>query len=240
MSLTEAANGVETPSTVSYKDQMVGEGKKYATEDDAYKGLVHVNEHAKRLEEENRVLSESKISMNEVLEEIRKPKSNDFELEASEEVAPTPPSFSMEDVTKTVNETLARNATESKAETTTAASISALGEAYEGREAGLRAIKEITQANPALKGTLDTLAATDPAALVTFVTGMKPKAPDGSNAPGGSTETGVPYKDNGLTWAQCQEMRKADPKTYSSPAFRVKMGQAAAKAEAEGRDFFDN
>lgn len=63
----------------NFKDMYVGEGKKYATEADAFKGLHNAQEHLSRLEQENaqlREVAQKAKTTEELLAELRK-KQND-------------------------------------------------------------------------------------------------------------------------------------------------------------------
>ena len=50
--------------------------------------------------------------------------------------------------------------------------------------------------------------------------------------------TGAPIAPTGLTWEQCRQIRKDDPRKYASPEFRQAMEAAANLAAAKGVDYF--
>ena len=93
-----------------------------------------------------------------------------------------------------------------------------------------------------IKRVIDDLSMTSPDSMVKFITGIVPvdQAPQ-SNTPGVDTSAAPPVAFNGeLTWAKCREIRKENPKLYSSPQFRQQIEAAANKAAERGVDFFAN
>jgi len=68
----------------NFKDMYVGEGKKYATEEDAFKGLHNAQEHLSKLEQENaqlREVAQKAKTTEELLAELRAKKDDELKGE---------------------------------------------------------------------------------------------------------------------------------------------------------------
>ena len=90
-----------------------------------------------------------------------------------------------------------------------------------------------------IKNVIDNLSLTSPDAMVKFITGITPAGTTvEGNTPGVNASTGAPIAPTGLTWEQCRQIRKDDPRKYASPEFRQAMEAAANLAAAKGVDYF--
>ena len=90
-----------------------------------------------------------------------------------------------------------------------------------------------------IKDTIDRLSLSSPDAMFKFITGVTPANPLAEGyTPGVDVSLAPTIGAGGLTWAQCREIRKDNPKKYASAEFRQSIEAAANAAASKGVDFF--
>ncbi len=197
-------------------DELVGEGKKYATVEELVKGYSHSQAHITKLETENgdlRVKTEASKSIEQVLEELRNPQSNGDSNNNAQEQDPAPASNEQPNVSDEVAKQLA--ALQQKQ--TSQSNIDKVSQTLQSKF-GSKA-KEVFDAKAAELGVdLEALAAQSPA-LVLQSFGVSDVAPSASAvSPTGdvrsnATHDGVTAEEG--TKTHLQQLRKAGKLTRS-------------------------
>lgn len=218
----------------NYVEQLVGEGKKYASVEELAKGTLHANQFIETLKTEKQELEEklgiqqAQTSHLETIESLLKesiqPKQEP-EPVVTEPVQPKAepepvkePNTIPVDVTLRMNQ-FAKQAVDKYGDAATAGKYL---QEYIGGDKGKQAL--VTQ-----------LMQTDPDALLKIL-------PDGNQSksfsPTGSTvATPTPSDYQGMTKSQADQVRKENRRLYESPAFQTKLLKARADAKAAGINF---
>jgi len=247
--LTDAMETVETKpveteeATPSEKPQflnnLVGEGKKYRDADDLAKAYHHANIHIDELKSDLEEFKGGKELLNEVLDEIRNSNPEESTEVSAPPKAPAEAQIQTEDVAKLVSDEFSRKEQETQAKNNVQLSFEKLTEVYGSQSNAKAAVAKTIGNDEHIKNTIDNLSLTSPNAMVKFITGVTPvESLAEGNTPGVDAAASSPIGVGGLTWAQCREIRKADPKRYNSPEFRQSIEAAANSAAAKGVDFF--
>ena len=235
--MSEFSDGATTPNepaetpevqTENYLEQFVGEGKQYATIEEAATGLakkaVHADKHVETLLSEKQALEA----------QVQKARSIDDILEAISQQAPEPAPVTPEtpvvtetpvDVDSIIGEIEKRNANAAAAakrqEAVQAAWDKLVDPAVFGSmEAAKQAVQQYIGGNESRKALVDTMAVADPDNLIKI---LKPNRVDTTfteNHESASFE-GVPQ--GALTWEYCKHIRKEKPELYNSKAFQQRM-----------------
>ena len=247
--LTDAMETVETKpveteeAVLSEKPQflnnLVGEGKKYRDADDLAKAYHHANLHIDELKSDLEEFKGGKELLNEVLDEIRNSNPEESTEVSAPPKAPAEAQIQTEDVAKLVSDEFSRKEQETQAKNNVQLSFEKLTEVYGSQSNAKAAVAKTIGNDEHIKNTIDSLSLTSPNAMVKFITGVTPaESLAEGNTPGVDAAASSPIGVGGLTWAQCREIRKADPKRYNSPEFRQSIEAAANAAAAKGVDFF--
>lgn len=228
--LTELAEKVEPVTPQTYHDTMVGDGKQYASDEDLAKGKANADLHIKELQDKLDDLQENQSTIDEVLEEIRKPIS--VEDDDGQGTPAPAASVNPDEVVNLVDKRIdAKNAV-ANAKANSASTLALLTEHYGSETAALRAVKKASGGNPIFVKTIDDLGNTAPTTCVQFVTSRAPKEEGGINTPGvsdnGSAESIIAIGD-GFTYSYCKKVRAESPAEYKTPEFRSKMEAAVVK-----------
>tara|TARA_R110000751_G_scaffold270515_1_gene370293 strand:+ start:7328 stop:8107 length:780 start_codon:yes stop_codon:yes gene_type:complete len=233
---------IETKVEDDFINNLVGEGKKYNNTNDLAKAYHHASMHIDELKSDLDEYKGGKELLNEVLDEIRS--SN---TEEREEVSVAPktqiePRIQTDNVAKIVDEEFAKREVLAAKKANVETSMNKLREVY-GSDTNIKvAVSKAIGNDSNVKRVIDDLSMTSPDSMVKFITGIVPvgNTPQ-SNTPAVSTSVAPPVAYDGeLTWAKCREIRKENPKLYSSSAFRSQIEVAANKASEKGVDFFAN
>jgi len=247
--LTDAMETVETKpveteeATPSEKPQflnnLVGEGKKYRDADDLAKAYHHANLHIDELKSDLEEFKGGKELLNEVLDEIRNSNPEESTEVSAPPKAPAEAQIQTEDVAKLVSDEFSRKEQETQSKNNVQLSFEKLTEVYGSQSNAKAAVAKTIGNDEHIKNTIDSLSLTSPNTMVKFITGVTPvESLAEGNTPGVDAAASSPIGVGGLTWAQCREIRKADPKRYNSPEFRQSIEAAANAAAAKGVDFF--
>ena len=205
----------------SFKSRFVGEGKKYASEDEAFKGLHNANAHIGRLETENAELREQAAkakTADELLAAIR-----ERDTDSDDKV---PPSNTV-GVRAVVREELRASQEGNTRQTNILAASDKMKEVY-GSEATVKLKEKAAELNMSIEDMMN-VAAKSPSG---FMTWFQPRADqqsqptlqgDRKNLGDDSTSAKVG------TYKHYQKMRKENPGLYNQPATQMEMHDNASK-----------
>jgi hypothetical protein len=246
--LTDALEAVEvTPTTVeaeapaaaTYKDGLVGEGKKFAKDEELAKAYHHANLHIEELKSDLDEYKGGKELLNEVLSEIRNSSTEESVDTSPLPQGPVEAQIQSEDVAKIVSAEFIKKEQEAEAKANVSESFKLLTELYGGAGQAKAAVAKTINGDDHIKGVIDNLSLTNPAAMAKFVTGMTPAAEAAEgNTPGVNEGSMAAPPPAGLTWSKCRDIRKENPRLYKSQEFRRSIEAASAAASAKGIDFF--
>ena len=246
--LTDALESVESPAPEAeavnegaeeFLNNLVGEGKKYNSANDLAKAYHHINIHVDELKSDLDQYKGGKELLNEVLDEIRNSNTEESIPISAPPQAPVETRPQTEDVAKLVSDEFSRKEREAVEKRNVQNSFEQLTKIYGSESQAKAAVAKTISGDNNIKGVIDNLSLTSPDAMVKFITGITPAgtAVEG-NTPGVNASTGAPISSVGLTWEQCRQIRKDDPRKYASPEFRQAMEAAANLAAAKGVDYF--
>jgi hypothetical protein len=239
--LTEALVPQTQEEHQNYLELLVGEGKKFKTVEDLAKSKLHADKHIADLQEELEELRQHKSTMDEVLAELRKSKPTQVEPDPATVAAPVP--VKGEDVTKIVDEHLSAREKQKLFRDNTYGLMTKLIEKYGSKEEAAKAVAAFHQNKEHLKQMLDNLGGTDPDEAFALITNRTPAGAPAviSNTPGAGNRASadsVVASVSGLTWSAAKKIKKENPAYYKSKEFQDALVNAAAKAQAQGKDFF--
>ena len=248
--LTDALATVEAPATdpvatepaskeEPFLDTLVGDGKKYKSTDELARAYHHANLHIEELKGELGEVRGSKEALSELISEIRNSQPEErVEAPAPPQVA-AEPQVQTADIANIVEQQILVREEEAQKKANVSISLQKLVDVY-GSEAQVKAaITKAVNQDPAAQKTIDDLSMSSPELTVKFVTGLIQPTEPVVNNPGVESVQESPIPINGtLTWAQCRELKKSNPREYNSPAFRQRIEAAAAAAADRGEDFF--
>jgi hypothetical protein len=246
--LTDALESVEPPApevkavtedAEEFLSNLVGEGKKYSSANDLAKAYHHINIHVDELKSDLDQYKGGKELLNEVLDEIRNSNPEESTPISATPQAPVETRPQTEDVAKLVSDEFSRKEREAVEKRNVQNSLEQLTKIYGGESQAKAAVAKTIGSDNHIKGVIDNLSLTSPDAMVKFITGITPAgtAVEG-NTPGVNASTGAPIAPTGLTWEQCRQIRKDDPRKYASIEFRQSMEAAANVAASKGIDYF--
>ena len=225
-----------------YLNNLVGEDKKYKTADDLAKAYHHANMHIDELKSALDEYKGGKDLLNEVLDEIRSSSTEESVETPAPPKATVEPRIQTDDVAKIVGEEFSKREQAATVANNVGVSMDKLRELYGSDTKVKVAVTKAINGDDNIKRVIDDLSKTSPDSMVKFITGIVPVEQDPqSNTPGVDASAAPPVAFEGdLTWAKCREIRKENPKLYSSPQFRLQIETAANKAAERGVDFFAN
>lgn len=224
-----APTGEETEIDISknYKEEFVGEGKKYSTEDAAFLGLANQEMHIKRLERENATLRQTTAaqqSLESLVTKLAEHKSAPVQQaiveERDEQATPN--------IEETLNSLLTRRETEARharnAQTVKETLVKTFGPNY---------VVHLTQKASELgmsTEAMNVLAAQSPAAFLTLV-GAASKAADQQILPPTSSMTtqARPAVSGQKTRSYYRQLMKSDLQKFLSPSIQNEMHEQATR-----------
>ena len=236
-----------TPENEDFRSKLVGEGRKYKSDNDLAKAYINADLHIRELQDKLDDQDAQKQLMNEVLTRLRNKADNvqdDGDDTRGTEPPAKRPEVKPENVAEAVKQALELERKADTAKSNTAKAFELIMAHFNGnRDEAAKAVNASWKGKKELKEVLDRLAATDPESAVKFVLGTNVSNPNQApNVPGLDkvSSPDVVVDMNSLTWAQAKEVRKKNPTKYKSPEFRKALEQAAARAAAQGKDFYAN
>lgn len=237
----------EVPNTPdpaqNFHESLVGEGKKYASDEELARGYTNADLHLRELRDDLETERKDKSMLKEVLDELRKSPAQNNGVQDAQDNNASATTPQTDDVKQIVREAITEDEMIRKATANRQESLDKIVEAYGSKEQAAVAVRTYIGRDTAKKELLDNIGNTDPDSFFKLVTGtVPPTTPNEPNTPGikdaGSPSVVLKGGDQ-LTWAKCKEIKKSDPPLYKSLEFRHKMEQAVAAAQAAGQDFFN-
>ena len=226
----------DTPPA-SYVEALVGEGKKFKDLEALAKSKLEADRHIKDLSDTVNDLKDKGNTYQEILEILKKTP-----------IVEAPTSSSLADIGEVNIDKLIESKLEAKelnklAGENTDKSLADLYKVYGSEAKGKQALKKAAGGDKAIQSMLTLLGSKNPEAFVKYVTAQVPTdtSTTSVNTPGleNTFSPSAAIRDSdGLTWTKAKEIRKTDPKRYSSATFRQQLNDAAAKHERLGKDFY--
>jgi len=247
--VAEATPADQAPS--DFLSQYVGEGKKYANEQELAKAHAHAQEHIKKLETENSSYAEDLVKTNERSEKLES-KVEDIVTRLGKEStttdttpAPQPtvadaPSVTPDDLDSRVAAAL-QNIHTAQQKADNVKKSSDLLQAEFGADKLPEIIKTVVAGNPTKQKLIDQLAEQSPEEVLNYIKAIRPaeavpktdsvtlKAP--TQSPKDFTSELQPD-----TWGYYQDLRRKNPREYEKQ--RLRLNTLVKKYKSEGRDFF--
>lgn len=226
--------------TENYLADLVGEGKKYSTIEEAAKALAkkarHADEFIETLKvEKQQVLNElaetkGKVQTAQELLELmreREPAGNNISTDSLEE---TPrQSMTQEDVAKTIDGILQQREAQAKRKAAFESSFEKLTEAFGSAAAAKERVASFIAADPANKVIVDTVGISNPAKLIKMIKEDLGEPEEFSPARDTGSVTRFDKATSGLTWSKAKEIKKSTPALYNSVKFQKKLQEAIDK-----------
>lgn len=224
-------------------DQLVGEGKKFKTQEDLARGKLESDQFIAQLQRELAGLREDlnqRVRMEELLERLEETRSNDGtnsnETNHSSGERPNDP-----DLETLINKTISKREQQNTANQNVAEVRKAL-EGYFGEdyEAKLKAKAEELSLPIA---ELNDLAKKSPKAFLELV-GVREQGKGGTYTPPTSRTLSsdrmglTPQSSGSKTYSQYEALRKSNPTEYWSPSTQLQLHKDAIAAANKGEDFF--
>jgi hypothetical protein len=218
----------ETPGdeVKNHLSELVGEGKKYKTEEDLAKAYLNADNFIETLKGEKREL-ESEVGKAKTIEDVLKAinVSDQTQPESTPPLVPEPipdetggqPTPSV-DINQAVAQVLAQQKKVDNENTNVKSAWDQLDTAFGDRDKAKVAVREYIDGDDNVKQVLDLLGKTNPNKLVEMVTATTKKSNvsfidiDGNS---NSNEESIIQNDK-LTWDSLAALKKKDPQTYWS------------------------
>jgi len=230
------------PQEESLVDQLVGEGKKFATIEDLAKGKLAADSHIDNLESQHKELTaelEKRLTAEEQVEKMLKDRQNQEGQEKPKEEGETAPSISEDKIAELVRETVAQDKTEAQAQANEDAVNTRLQEAY-GEKAKERLEAKAKELSVSVNFLKD-VARKSPSAFYSTI-GLEPQKSSAPRHTTGTIDTSQlenqPVGGSGPTpgtYKWYNEMRKSDPKGYWTATVQK---QLFADRKEKGQDFY--
>jgi len=223
-------------------EDWIGEGKKYATQEDALRSVPHAQKHIDQLEKSYAKLkeefdkaqsaAEQAAKLDEITELLKQGATKPTPSDNSEESKGVTPEALEELIKSRVPEYIERATTQKQQETNVQAVQSHLVERFGGEQAARKALEEkATELGISLTDMKDMAAKSPKAVLAYFPTQGQPNRGMQSSANTEAMSATSSAREG--TWAFYETLRKTDPKTYWKPATQQRlMKDRAEKGEA--------
>jgi len=242
---TETTTQQQGESASSYFDRLVGEGKKFATPEEAIEALGKKAEHAdsfiEELKNEKRILEDQYKEVNTKVmtqEEIFNAILNKDDTSLKEnnqdaQTVVTEEKFTPDQVKKIVDSVLQEKEQVRESEAKVKKAMEYLEEQFETSEKVRDVINAFVGDSEEKRTVVDTLALTDPERLAILLKG----SPDAVNfTRNGEHKSGFPTQDalrgqDQLTWSEAKKIKRENPVYYRSIDFQKKMNNAIALDE---------
>lgn len=239
----EIASNSEVNQEQDYLQELVGEGKKFSTVDEAAKALakkaVHADTFIETLKKEKAELAqrlqevETKTKTTEEIVELitRKAFEEQPMIQTQSQAPVNTPGISVEDVDSRVAALMQERALAEKRKAQKERTWLKLKEAFGSDEDVKLALFRYAGNNQEKREAVDKLGFTDPDALITVLKSSSDReifSQQRSNERIGNTE----LKTRTLTWSKAKEIKKNDPVKYQSLKFQQDM-QASVAADPD-------
>ncbi len=219
-------------SQANYVEQLVGEGKKYASVEEAIKGLAFAQDHIKNLEQEQAALRDEynkALTTAEVLERVRERQPPTPPVTPPAQVTPTPPVAETPDLDERIRD----NIRKTREEETLKANITEVATRLVAIYGSEEKANEVVKAKAAELGVsvefLQDVAAKSPKALFAQL-GVSVDSLNTNIAPRSEINVGISPNRGAPkpgTMAAYEELRKTDPKMYWTPRIQTQLHKDA-------------
>lgn len=217
----------------------IGEGKKFASMEEAVKALakkaVHADNFIETVKNEKRqletVYNETVAKLAEATTSGQKVDEILAALKAGGQSSSTPTgqSLSQEDLNKMLEETISKRDSERARKENEQRSWDLLAKEYGDLDKAKEAIRQFAKGDKAVIETIKILGSNNPEKLVEFVTAKKQTATqytDGNQGAINIASLGI--DNNGLTWDVAKKLKKENPKEFWSTKFQAALHKAAS------------
>ena len=225
--VTAPANGSQEPQTENYLADMVGEGKKYTTIDEAAQALAKKAVNAdqfietlktekQELETQYQELQTRNRSIDEIVNALKQPEP---QAPAQQGQAPDIPDIDgLVDQKLKAYQEAESNAAKIRSTWDKLGSADVFGDIDKAKVA----VAQYIGNDPVKKQLVDQMALADPEGLIVLLNKKQPVVTFSDNGSQRSTETTSDFQGK-LTWDEADKIRKENPTLYYSQAFRKKM-----------------
>lgn len=228
----------------SYAEYFIGEGKKYATQEDAMKALYHSQNYIPQLEDENKGMRNdlnSRLALEELVNKLENGASNhsdnqsDNDERHNESNLPDVNGLSKEEVAQMVKELLTEDKTRSQYERNVDSCVEQLNKMY--GSAYRSVVNDVAKNTGMTQEALTEMAGKYPQAFIKLVSDSSPDGKQNATninqgiPPTTSVNTTARPRSNGKDWAYYENVRKTNPGTYWSIQFQKQMREAAERGE---------
>lgn len=239
--MSEFTDGATTPTeepagestTEDYLAEMVGEGKKYGTVEDAAKALAKKAVNAdtfietlktekRQLEEQYQELQTRNKSIDEIVQALRQPDPPKQEPPTPKE--PEQDNMSVDQIIAELERRTQEKTAAQQREDAIKKTWEALGspEVFGDLDKAKTAVASYIGKDPNRKALVDQMAIADPQGLVALLKQNREVVTFSENQTGKATEPGMSNTGK-LTWDAVRKIRKENPKLYNSKAFQQRM-----------------
>ena len=221
--------------TTGYLDQIVGEGKKYATPELAAKAYLDSQAYIKRLESENATYRDNTSKIDSILEKIS---SGSVKAPVSQDPLPTTGNGEgAPDIAALVNSVLDQRSAKQVKEDNAKRALVALTEHYGDSTKAKLAIAKLTNTEET-KELYYKMASTDPESFITLVKSRVQASSDSSD-PSSSFGSQTPSGDSAyVPWSEAKKVLLTDKKKYYSKEYQALLTQSEAYYMSKKVDYY--
>lgn len=215
----------ETPT--SYRDRLVGEDKKFKTDEDLARGKLEADAFIERLQKENQEMRQelsTRTTLEQLIAKNEQLKKNDATNEQPiitaperSETSPTQPTITAEQIAALVKKTMTDEQRSNTATQNVKYCVDELKKVW--GPAYVTKLESVAAELGLEKAYMDNLAQTAPKALLALV-GAKKQGSEAERLPASfqrSTVQNTQMKSGGKDWAYYTELRRTKPSEYYSP-----------------------
>jgi hypothetical protein len=215
-------------------ESLIGEGKKYATPDDALKSVPHAQKHIQSLErqvEELRQELQEKLTLEQVLQKIEGNQSKDPDTGNDPDIATAVKSAAAEELPKLFKSMLTEHAAEQNVASVQDELVRRYGTGEKAKEALANKARELGVEVSDLR----LMAQRSPKAVLAYF-----PSTSGNQASQGSVNTAA-LRDTGgeRNYAYYQKLRRENPTMYFDKKTQIAMERDAMEARRAGRNFYE-
>jgi hypothetical protein len=237
---TEATSPASTQTTGSV-EELVGDGKKFATVEDLAKGKQEADTFIEQLKGEMAGLRsdlDQRVTSTALLEEIRKEREAQLQQSADAAQGNTSPQLDQGDITNLVNQTIEQREVQQTATGNILSVDTKMKEMY-GEKAQEVMLQKAKASNISVEFLQD-IASKSPEAFYNVLGITEQKTPTTPMTTGSVSTTGLAATQTttlGDSWADFEKMRREQPKQYWKPETQQRLFRAK---QEQGNTFGNN
>lgn len=233
----------ETPENpASYRDKLVGDGKKFKTDEDLARGKIEADEFIERLQRENQEMRQdlqTRATLEQLIEKQGQLKKNDASIEqpiipAPErlETSPNKPAVTAEQIAAIVKKTMTDEQRQNTATQNINYCVDELKKLW-----GPSYVQKLVSVGEELgldQAYMDNLAKTSPKALLALVGEKKQASEESTRLPQSTQRTTIQntYQKTGeKDWQYYTDLRRTKPGEYYSPRIQNEIERRVMKGE---------